>query len=183
MVGQKHFQIGNSVGLINDTLSGVIIRITQNEITFRCEDGFEYTHLKSELILEGNLEEVFIDKNSHVFISEKKALNSSIKKVKKSKISVPEVDLHIHELTNSDKGMSNYDMLHLQLQTAEKNLKNAIAKKQQRIIFIHGIGNGKLRQELHLLLKKYPVTFSEASYTRYGQGATEVYLYQNNNVF
>jgi dsDNA-specific endonuclease/ATPase MutS2 len=47
------------------------------------------------------------------------------------------------------------------------------------VIFIHGIGEGVLKRELQYLLKKYPVDFYDASYQKYGLGATEVYIYQN----
>ena len=52
-------------------------------------------------------------------------------------------------------------------------------KKVQKVVFIHGIGDGVLKNELHYLLKKYPVEIMEASFQKYGQGATEIYIYQN----
>jgi len=93
-----------------------------------------------------------------------------------------EVDLHIHQLTSSSKRMNNHDMLTLQLDTAKHKLEFAIRNKIQKIVFIHGVGEGVLKLELEYLFKKYDqVTFYDADYQKYGLGATEVYIYQNVN--
>ncbi len=76
--------------------------------------------------------------------------------------------------------MSNYEMLNLQLDTAKRRLEFAISKKIPRVVFIHGVGEGVLKRELEYLLKRYNVALSDASFQKYGYGATEVYVYQNN---
>ena len=90
-----------------------------------------------------------------------------------------EVDLHINQLIKSTKGMDNFDMLTLQLNTAKRKIEYAISKRISKIIFIHGVGEGVLKSELHYLFGRYPVRFYDASYKKYGLGATEVYVYQN----
>jgi len=90
-----------------------------------------------------------------------------------------EVDLHINQLTKSLKGMDNYDMLNLQIDTAKRKVEFAIQKRVSKIVFIHGVGEGVLKSELQSLLNKYPVKHYDASYKKYGLGATEVYFFQN----
>ena len=90
-----------------------------------------------------------------------------------------EVDLHIHQLTKSTRGMTNHDMLTLQLDTAKRQLEMAIHKRFQKIVFIHGKGEGVLKLELDYLFSRYNVKFYEANFQKYGSGATEVYIYQN----
>lgn len=86
-----------------------------------------------------------------------------------------EVDLHIEELVDDTAGLSNYEMLNIQLERVEKELDEAITKKMRKLIFIHGVGNGRLRQEIHSLLKKTGgLTFQDAPYKDYGYGATQV---------
>lgn len=92
-----------------------------------------------------------------------------------------EVDLHIHQLVQSTKGLSNFDMLNLQLDTAKRQLDFAIRKRIQKVVFIHGVGEGVLKEELHYLFKKYDnIKFYDAEYQKYGLGATEIYIYQNS---
>lgn len=86
-----------------------------------------------------------------------------------------EVDLHIHELIENTNGLSNFEMLNIQLERVEKELDEAIAKHMKKIIFIHGVGNGRLRQEINSILKNTRgITYQDASFKEYGYGATQV---------
>ena len=71
------------------------------------------------------------------------------------------------------------NLLSLQLETAKKKIEFAITKRIPKIVFIHGVGEGVLKSELHYLFGRYPVRFYDASYKKYGLGATEVYVFQN----
>ena len=176
------FSIGTRVDVINDTLSGLITEINKDIITFESDEGFEYQYDKNELIAIGELNILLKnDTLNKVTIQNKSKDTNNPISIKSGKRNNPplEIDLHIHQLIDSEKGMSNFDMLNLQLKTVKKHLELAIKNKVQRIVFIHGVGEGVLRTELNYLLKKYPVEFYEASYKNYGQGATEVYIYQN----
>jgi CTP:phosphocholine cytidylyltransferase-like protein len=76
--------------------------------------------------------------------------------------------------------MENHEILSLQLDTAKRQLEFAMQKRIQRIVFIHGVGEGVLKIELEYLFKRYEnLKFYEANYQKYGLGATEVYLFQN----
>ena len=76
--------------------------------------------------------------------------------------------------------MTNFDMLNLQLDTARRQLEFAIKKRIPKIVFIHGVGEGVLRQELETLISRYNnVQFYDADYKTYGLGATEVKIFQN----
>ena len=72
--------------------------------------------------------------------------------------------------------MSNNEMLKLQMETFEKNLNHAMATGMDEISFIHGIGNGVLKKEIHKYLSqldniKY---FQDTQKSRFGYGATLV---------
>ena len=76
--------------------------------------------------------------------------------------------------------MTNFDMLNKQLDTARGQLEFAIKKRMPKMVFIHGVGEGVLRQELYTVLRRYNnVTFYDAYYKEYGLGATEVKIFQN----
>lgn len=92
-----------------------------------------------------------------------------------------EVDLHINQLVKSAKGMTNHEMLNLQMETAKRQLEFAMRKRIQKIVFIHGVGEGILKEELNFLFGRYEnVKYYDADYQKYGLGATEVYIYLNN---
>jgi hypothetical protein len=86
-----------------------------------------------------------------------------------------EVDLHINELVDDTSGLTNFEMLNIQLERFEKELDAAIAKHMKKIVFIHGVGNGRLKQEIVSVLKATSgITYHDASYKEYGYGATQV---------
>jgi Smr domain len=89
-----------------------------------------------------------------------------------------EVDLHIEKLTDNWSHMSNFEMLTLQLQVFEKYFDLAIAHHLASMIIIHGVGSGKLRDEIHELLriKRNVKSFVNQYDPRYGYGATEIFF-------
>lgn len=86
------------------------------------------------------------------------------------------VDLHINELVDNTHGLSNADMLNLQVDTFRRIMDQNLRKHGRKIIFIHGKGEGVLRQaiykELNYRYKGHDVC--DASFREYGYGATQV---------
>lgn len=89
-----------------------------------------------------------------------------------------EVDLHIDELLDSTAGMNNFEILNYQLDVVRKTIEENIKHKGQRIVFIHGKGEGVLRNAIYQeLRRKYPRCISQdASFQKYGFGATMVII-------
>ena len=88
------------------------------------------------------------------------------------------IDLHIEKLSADWKELSNFEILSLQLRTFEKYFNLALAHRQPNLIVIHGIGTGKLREEIHeiLKLKKEVKTFVNQYHHNFGYGATEIFF-------
>jgi hypothetical protein len=90
-----------------------------------------------------------------------------------------EVDLHIEELTSHFSGMSNAEIVMMQLAHFHKCMDKAISSHVHRIIFIHGVGNGTLKKALREELKGYKgIKVEDGSYDKYGSGATQVLFLQ-----
>lgn len=89
------------------------------------------------------------------------------------------VDLHINELLDTTAGLSNSDMLNVQLREFNRVMSDNLKFKGQKIVFIHGKGEGVLRQAvLQELKKKYPrCQAQDASFREYGFGATQVTIH------
>jgi len=88
------------------------------------------------------------------------------------------VDLHIEKITDSWQHLSNMQIVALQLKTFEKYYDLAIAHLQPTLIIIHGVGSGRLRDEVHELLRgrKEVKTFVNQYDPRFGYGATEIFF-------
>lgn len=89
-----------------------------------------------------------------------------------------EVDLHIEMLEKNWKGMSNIAILAVQLNEFQRYLELAISHHQHSMIVIHGVGKGKLRDEIHHILRQTPEvnSFTNQYHGRYGHGATEIFF-------
>jgi len=89
-----------------------------------------------------------------------------------------ELDLHIEKLSPSHSSLSAFEKLTLQLQTLEKYLDLAVAHHQASMIVIHGVGTGKLRDEIHEILRvrRDVKSFINRYHPAYGYGATEVFF-------
>jgi len=170
------------VQVIDENLTGRVVKIEESQVYIETEDGFQLRFHESEIIPLVNLDLNKLPDVETISIMKEdaKKKKSVLSKPTKKVIPALEVDLHIHQLTNSYKHLSKHEMLNLQLDTAKRQLEFAIRKRILRVVFIHGIGSGVLRAELEFLFKRYAnLDFYEADYQKYGQGATEVRIFQN----
>lgn len=181
----KTFSVGDKVAVLDSVLKGTIIKIVDKQIIIKTADGFQMDFFPNELV-KIEQEQIDLSKYNTIHLSQmlhEKQLDKPKKSIQKSikidKLPILEVDLHIQNLIPSTKGMGNYEILTLQLNEAERQIKFAINKKIQRMVFIHGVGEGILQQNLEDLFQKYKVDYFAASFQKYGMGATEIYIYQN----
>ena len=88
------------------------------------------------------------------------------------------VGLHIEKLTDSWKHLSNFEIMTIQLREFEKYYDLALAHRLPSLTVIHGVGQGKLRDEIHeiLRLKREVKSFVNQYDPRFGYGATEIWL-------
>lgn len=181
---KKNFSVGDYVAWLDDDLQGKIIQLKLNTIVVETSDGFEIEATASELVILPKQEELKLDWDALQKAKQLEFERPKKKLVKKSfkKRNIPaiEIDLHIHELVEHTKNLSNFDMLNIQLNAAKRQINFAKQKKIKRVILIHGVGQGVLKAELETILRRdEEVDFYDADYKTYGLGATEVYIYEN----
>lgn len=91
-----------------------------------------------------------------------------------------EVDLHISALRDGYSKLSPHEILTIQLGYFDRLLGSAIAFKFSRVIFIHGIGNGSLKQAIIQRLAEYTdIEFRTAPFAQYGNGAIELIIHRS----
>jgi hypothetical protein len=89
------------------------------------------------------------------------------------------VDLHAEEILASPADMEPGEIIRAQLARFEIALDLALGShRPQRLVFIHGVGSGKLKREMQkLLAAKYPkLRYQDASFREYGYGAILVII-------
>lgn len=87
-----------------------------------------------------------------------------------------ELDLHIEQILTGYTSLTNTEIIDVQIAELEKYLRLAINSHQETMMVIHGIGKGRLREEVHKVLAQVPEVYSYANdwHSKYGFGATEV---------
>ncbi|MEM9680458.1 MAG: DNA mismatch repair protein MutS [Bacteroidota bacterium] len=182
---RTQIEVGDTVETIDDAIVGEVVAIEGDTASIVTTDGFTFEFTIKELVKTHDQQQfnAASDQNIEAAIQEKESGKRKTQpRVKPKERSKPKfvVDLHIHQLTTSTKGMTKHDMLTLQLDTARRQLEFAIRKRIPNIVFIHGVGEGVLKLELQYLFGRYNnVEFYDADYQTYGLGATEVRIFQN----
>ena len=176
-------QIGDRVEVIDELIKGVVKNIVQNQISIKTDDGLEFLFDKDRVVKinEGEITLNIPQSEDFLFKKEEKKTIKTYSTPKKDKnIKIMEIDLHIEQLVDNPRGMQNYEILTKQLNVARYQLELAIENRFQKVIFIHGVGEGVLKLELEYLLGRYTnISYYDADYAKYGQGATEVYIHQS----
>lgn len=172
------FKPAVSVELRIDTVKFYKLHTFRESIFFD-EPSLIYDIVKDDVIAK----QVFVSaeeiKNALLQKTEPEACPSKPSQKKELKNNIVEIDLHAHELLDSTAGMSSGEILNFQLDYFRKTLEEYKNKKGQKIVFIHGKGDGVLRkavlQELKYKYKNYES--QDASFCEYGFGATMVIIH------
>lgn len=181
------FQIGEKVSFLYEKGTGIIVRFDVNNFIVVCnEDGFdrqfranelakihgtEY-HLPDDQVAQIN-EDDTISKMHHRIFSETPT-------GAKRPMDVWELDLHIESLIDSHKGMSNTEILNIQLKEMRSFFKKAQQKHIRKLVLIHGVGEGILKEEVRsFLAKQEGVEYFDADFREYGKGATTAEIRYN----
>ena len=176
----NEIRVGDEVMVLDEDLKGIVIHVFNDTITIENEDGFALEFNRKDLLKTSDQSSEILGGSPLDIKEADLPKKKRPEKLKRKEQPVFEVDLHIEKLLPRWKGMSNHEILTFQMETARKQLEFAIRKRIQRVVFIHGVGDGVLKAELDFLLGRYSnISFQDANYQKYGVGATEVYIRQN----
>lgn len=181
--------IGDRVTYVDDVGGGVVLRHGRpGHVVLRTDDGFELEQAESRLVLVKEEQ-----RKAHLRVSDhavgmrvanelldakrrgKPAVRPGKTPKKQEDNGVAEVDLHLHEIIDDERRLSEGERLEYQLRYFERALESAIRNGKRKLVVIHGVGEGVLREEVRRMLQYYDgVRFYDADMRRYGVGATEV---------
>ena len=133
----------------------------------------EQPHLNADALKESMLGRGSADKSNHKKRSkENRPLRS------RSEGDMLVVDLHADEILETTQGMEPFDILQYQLEVFRRTLQEHAKNYGQKIIFIHGKGEGVLRKALVTELRRNykGYLYQDASFREYGYGATQVMI-------
>ena len=196
-------KIGSEVKFLNDVGGGIVLEIfSDGTASVQGEDGFDMKYNLTELMLVSDSiteqEEEYnnklpdlakiiaqdvneerqklIQKNFEIKYANVRATNQQ----RRGEHMV--IDLHIHELIDDQSGLQDRTKLDIQLNHFERMMRIAGEQRVKRVIFIHGVGQGVLRNQIRTRLDSYypDCTVRDGNPREYGAGATEVILGQSS---
>jgi len=159
-------KIGDRVAVVDDDLEGVVTKISNNLVTFKDENGFEYEYPVKDLVVINNALNLDLFGQKITLDKKKKSLQKSSGTVK-----TPVYDLHIEKLQAKHRHLSSGQKLDIQLQEVRRILQRFKRQHYRELVLIHGQGRGVLRQEIEKILRQQNFQFTDASYQKYGSGA------------
>jgi hypothetical protein len=133
----------------------------------------QLTNLKADTFAtQPSKYDIVIDEPQPKIVKEK----ALIDKHRKS-MGVAVVDLHIGELVDNIAGLSSHDMFNIQLDYFQKTLHSAIKNDYDLVTFIHGVGNGVLKNAIIKALENFEgLNNRMASMSKFGVGAIDVII-------
>ena len=185
---------GDLVRFADEVGGGRVIRIISDEIAeIETSDGWVLPAYKKTLVVipEDNASAASVDSSKNkkpvlpkpvdLMQSKASAERHAVSRQVAGKVPVREVDLHINKLMDRVVGLTNTEILTIQLAAFRKEMAQSIRNNEREIIFIHGIGNGTLKNELRRVAgQEYKWCSQEdASFKEYGFGATRLRIPQN----
>lgn len=190
-------RLGDTVRILNELGEGIIVRvINKSRVFVDFGDGMEIDMQTKDLVLINSSQpenpaedqepiQPAKEPEPPVDLSVLKNIDFSPRpQQKKRQIDIHafansltplEVDLHIQKLTDDYAGLSNGEMLFMQISHFESYMDLGMRGQYKSIIFIHGIGTGVLKKEIRNRLASYrSIRVSDGDTRKYGFGATQV---------
>lgn len=147
-----------------------MLALKGGEVLVEDENGFADWYPMGDLISRGPLP-----------IGEVRPKDEPVERpVSRSRTSVNKkvVDLHFDQLVDYPKNFTSYEKLEIQLTETRKSIDQCKKAGIKKLILIHGVGEGKLKEAVHSMLERLDgLRFYDASLAEYGRGATEVEFY------
>jgi dsDNA-specific endonuclease/ATPase MutS2 len=176
------FKVGQRVAYLHESGYGVILEIAKDRMRVEDENGFDRWLPKSELVFIHSEkyadEEVVITKED---LEPEQTFRVVEQRTGQRKPQIVwEIDLHIEELIDSHAGMSNTEILLKQMSEFRSIFKKGKKELIHKLIVIHGVGEGVLKNEIRsFLAKQDQIDVYDADFSEYGKGATAIEFHPN----
>ena len=182
------FKVGQKIVFLHEVGGGTIIKpLNRGRITVEDEDGFEHACFPNEIAaVHGedykiNAEEIVALNDDESYATIRHQVKKGNLTGKRKPVDVWEIDLHIEEISDSHRGLSNTDILMKQMRELRTFYQRAKAKRVRKLVIIHGVGQGVLKEEVRSFLDlQEGLEFYDADFREYGKGATAVEIRFNS---
>lgn len=185
----RTFKPGDRISFIDEVGGGVVLEILGvAHVRVKTDEGFILDRRNREMVLVADQSFYGVTDHQAGMVKANDVRDEKIARRKAGSAprigktakrpedkSIAMVDLHLHELVEDETRLQQGERLKYQLAYFERALEGAIRDGKRKLIVIHGVGEGVLREEVRRMLQFYEgVRFQDADMRQYGSGATEV---------
>jgi hypothetical protein len=180
-----NISLGDKVKFMDEVGGGTVVRVGSGFVTVEDEHGFHYDVAEETVLLDMEIDysqNNNIEKTADLEFLSTGAKGPMIdsKHHRDGKIPFLEVDLHIQHLMSGNFELSSHDMVIMQMNYVKETWNLAKKNRYTKMVFIHGVGQGRLRQEIRdFLSDQSNCEYFDANIQTYGFGATEVKMWYN----
>ena len=161
------FAVGERISILNETGKYTVIHVDSTHVLVEDEHGFEQKVPLKLAVKATTVKTTKIILKDELLDSDKKSL--------KNKMQMPSIDLHIESLLEYDAKMNAFDKLNYQMRQFREFVNKNLAKRQTKLLVIHGIGEGRLKNEIGALIARNDgYSMHDANYSRGGVGASYI---------
>ncbi len=183
--------VGDEVSFLDEVGGGKVLRMTaKDRVVVRTYDGFELEYPVKMVVKRERSASYTVSDHHAKLVAANDRMSERIEKDKgkgatannggraPAKVEDPtvmEIDLHLEKLVENEERLTDGEKLSFQLDYFERMLNTAIRLRKRRLVVIHGVGEGVLREEVRKMLQYYEgCRFDDADPRRYGYGATAI---------
>ena len=191
MPSSRQIQVGDCVRFLHDQGGGVVISVrgagSQAVLTVKNAEGFPMEYEARKCLLAPNSHQEHIAYGLTDIAGARAAEKAADARSGRGPSALDHqqgdhaIDLHIETLIENQHGLSHHDKFELQMETFNREMARAVKHRLRRLVFIHGVGRGRLREAIRCEIEQnWPqcVCDSADPYI-YGNGATQVYFRQD----
>ena len=174
------FSIGEKVSYLHDSGYGIVKSCRGNFVMVEdISSKFVMEYAENELVkIHGDMKSISKFSAIDAYnITKETTFQTNENHIRKGK-EYWEIDLHTHSFMESERGMDSGELLQRQLIEFKTFFQAARQKLIRKLIVIHGVGKGTLKNEIREFLKgQENLEFYDADFREYGKGATEIRMY------
>lgn len=194
------FKKGDAIKLLDDNIKGIVKKVDGESVFVENSFGFLEEYHVSEVLPDGELEDEFpkakgASNPKEVRLKETKKKDKELKirkeknKIKKKgpakkikKVNKPtlEIDLHYNKLEYINPNFNIDSILAKQMDSLQNRLEKARENGYDKVIVIHGKGEGVLEKSIKNFCNNRGYAFYDANYEKYQKGATVIELPLNH---
>lgn len=171
------FKVGDLVAVLHDTTKGKIIELGTASVKIEDEHGFIRPYPFHKIVLQQSKEDYKIESDLTIKDKAIKPLLARKTFIKNKVVAVKtEIDLHIEELMDYTTHLANFEIVQIQMTACRAFIQDALAARVNKIVVIHGKGQGVLKSEIHQYLDRLAnnqgvqLDYFDAPYNEYGMG-------------